>query len=435
MKLWASASSPGADASRAFSITRVFLMSYAVSYFLIPLAGYWDAKWVGTPLLLYDPSQIPLGMFWAAVGLLAFLHGYKLNCWEAWGMQFSSTPRLNYLSSITVRKDRLWIMWIITASGLLVMWVTFYLEYRDKLLGYQSAEIFRGQGITVNAYITVSTFSSVLALLLFKLCRSKVIIPIQAVLLLVVGSGSRGQLACFLLALGITSGHGVVLRYRLALKAAFRYVVLGSVLIVMGFALVFMRSSSAANAYNGRRVFLGTFGEGQMFAVIRSYYADHLLYGQTIWDIRYIFIPRQLFPDKPLIYGKARFEEALGLDRVYGGNSHASSTFGMLSELYANFGSLGVIIGMVCWGWFYAFLDRLRKTSVESLGFFIYLNLCMLQFWPFRHGLLGLVQVLTVPTLLAPIVVKITYMKRRPEKARLYPARWSPGHVRSAVAR
>ena len=431
-KLWTSASSPGADASNTFSITRIFIISYAISYFLLPLAAYVDEAWAGTPTL-FERSQVPGGVLLAAVGLLAFLHGYKFNCWNAFTMQFS-TPRPEYLSRITARRDRLWIMWIITASGLLAILVYFYLQYSDALFSYQGAELWRGQGVTVNVYITLSTFSSVLALLLFKLCRSKVIIPIQAVLLLVAGGGSRGQLGCFLVAFAVTSGHGVVLSSRAAFKTLFRYVALGLVLVLLGLALVFVRSSASTNAYNVRRAVLATFGEGQMFALVRSYYADHLLYGQTIADIRYVFLPRQIFPDKPWTYGKARFEEALGLDRLYGENNHSSSTFGMLSELYANFGVFGIILGMVCWGWFYAFLERLRKTPAESLGFFVYLNLCMFQFWPFRHGLLGLVQVLTVPTLFAPIILQITYMKQTAETARLQAARSSPGRVRSALA-
>jgi Kef-type K+ transport system membrane component KefB len=104
----------------------------------------------------------------------------------------------------------------------------------------------------------------------------------------------------------------------------------------------------------------------------------------------------------------------LGLMDIYSPDDPllgASSVFGQLSELYANFGGIGIVLGMFAWGVIYASIEKLRETARDSLAFFVYLQLFFCQLWFFRHGLLGMVQSMIIPVLLAPIFIKLAYAR------------------------
>lgn len=398
-------------ASSWFTITHIFVVSYIISYLILPIVKYFDPEWVMIPTL-FDPTIIPTTVFWATIGLLVFLLGYRMN--------FRKALKLKYISSISLRRGRLWTMWIATVIATILMTVKLLYDFGLDELLYHREVVFNGLGITLYLYLTLVTYSAVFSLLLFKFGRSTAIIVVEAILLLTTSFGARGLLVCYLLAVALLVSQRPGRRSILALlKSTFKYAVIG-LLVILSFGLVLIRSSEDLAASAARRAIEGTFEEGEMFSLVYAHYSGHLLNGQTIWDTRYIFLPRQILPylprqivpDKPEIYGSAVLQRDVELMSVYGKTNLSSASFGLLSELYANFGHLGMILGMYCWGWFYAFVERIRTTPADSVGLFVYLTLYIYQFWPFRHGFIGLVQILVVPVLVAPILLKLAYVKR-----------------------
>lgn len=75
--------------------------------------------------------------------------------------------------------------------------------------------------------------------------------------------------------------------------------------------------------------------------------------GDTIYEGLYAtFIPRFIDPDKPVAGGKLNFERFTGLALA----DNTSMTIGIIGELYANFGIIGGILGIGCFGYLLGFL-------------------------------------------------------------------------------
>ncbi|HEV2426201.1 MAG TPA: hypothetical protein VGZ29_15340 [Terriglobia bacterium] len=400
------------------TITGVFVMSYAVSYFLLPGLSYVDPAWIGVPFV-FDRTRMLPAMGWSAVGLLAFLHGRYLNGWTA-QRSYAFRGALAPEWRTCLRPERLWRIWGATTAilAMVVLWLCVAQGWERLFLA--RGEVFLGKGITFNLYLALMLYSSAFALLIFAMLRSRGILLLQSAILLVVGFGARGLLVTFLVAVALVAGrvqHQQALR---VFRTLARYGAIAALIGVSCLSLVFLRSREQADWSNARRAVLNTFEEGQMFAAVYAHYSDHLLHGQTIWDIRFLFLPQQVYAylpqdwvaSKPSYYGKAVFEQDLGLISRYG-ESWGSTTFGMLSELFANFGVLGIIVGMEMWGWFYAFVERLGALTPDCLGFLVYLMLYIFQGWIFRHGLLGLVQSQLVPALFFPVILALAYARRR----------------------
>lgn len=386
------------------SIFGVFVLAYILSYFILPLLIYRDDSWLAMPRY-FQRQLVPQVVVWSAVALLMFLGGYKLSA--------GRSRRVNTLSLITIREERIWPVWIGTVAAAFAMWSYFVVTVGITNLIQHREDVFVGRGIALYSYLGLSAYSAVISMLLYKVRGSKVILLIESVVLVVLSFGGRGQLACFLLALFFLSGQDLIRKVRRSpLGGIFRSSAI-VLMVILGFGMVFLRSQQTASVDNAKKALTNSFGDGEMFGLVYSHYSDRLLYGRTIWEIGYIFMPRQFFPDKPAIYGNAVFEHDLGFDEIYGPNNNVSSTFGICAELFANFGHVGLVLGMLGWGWVYAWLEKLRNTPIQSVGVFIYLMVYMDQFWIFRHGLLGLVQVFTVPVLMLPIFLKFLYRRRR----------------------
>jgi len=87
-----------------------------------------------------------------------------------------------------------------------------------------------------------------------------------------------------------------------------------------------------------------------------------LQYGATMDYIRYAFIPRILWPDKPAVTRGAWFTVYTGFAET---EAEATTSTGITAtgELYWNFGLPGVLAGMFVIGWLLALLWRLAGTD------------------------------------------------------------------------
>jgi hypothetical protein len=87
-----------------------------------------------------------------------------------------------------------------------------------------------------------------------------------------------------------------------------------------------------------------------------------LLLGETMEYAAYAFIPRLLWPDKPTVTRGAWFSMQLGL---FDSEADATTSIGMtaVGELYWNYGTLGVLIGILAIGCFQGMLWRMAGAD------------------------------------------------------------------------
>jgi hypothetical protein len=87
-------------------------------------------------------------------------------------------------------------------------------------------------------------------------------------------------------------------------------------------------------------------------------------YGETLTSAGYVFIPRVLWPDKPSLTFGVQFGHRYGMLDV----SNTSTTVNLtwVTELYANFGYFGVIVGMALIGVAFALMERWFATPGTS---------------------------------------------------------------------
>jgi hypothetical protein len=92
--------------------------------------------------------------------------------------------------------------------------------------------------------------------------------------------------------------------------------------------------------------------------------------GETYLPLLTSYIPRALLPDKPIENAGNRF----GRRYNYLGRNDLTTSFNLpwIVEMYANFGILGILMGMPLLGVFLAFLEKLfNQASMNFLEFII----------------------------------------------------------------
>jgi hypothetical protein len=98
---------------------------------------------------------------------------------------------------------------------------------------------------------------------------------------------------------------------------------------------------------------------------------DGYYYGETMSYLAFGFIPRFIWPEKPLIQQGAWFAYRIGMARIINGKYSNSIDMTPAGEFYLNFGWIGVIIGCYLLGFFFC---SLWKTT---------------DFWNSEENLLG----------------------------------------------
>lgn len=106
----------------------------------------------------------------------------------------------------------------------------------------------------------------------------------------------------------------------------------------------------------------------QLTQLVKVRKEDGFYYGETMLYLTYVFIPRFLWPEKPIIQQGAWFAERIGLayrnDAGYVNNSINMTIYG---EAYLNFGYIGVVLVCFLFGYF---LNFLWKSSGEMDEYF-----------------------------------------------------------------
>ncbi|WP_188399534.1 O-antigen polymerase [Sporomusa sp. GT1] len=115
------------------------------------------------------------------------------------------------------------------------------------------------------------------------------------------------------------------------------------------------------------------------------------LYGQSIINFFLMFIPRGIYPDKPLMTNMDIHKHFLG--EFTAGVADFNSGY-MMAEAYLNFHIMGVVVYSIIWGMFVAALDRhykvCKKDNKKSGGFLLfYLPILFYMAFP-THGFNGM---------------------------------------------
>jgi oligosaccharide repeat unit polymerase len=165
--------------------------------------------------------------------------------------------------------------------------------------------------------------------------------------------------------------------------------------------------------------------------ISRSYLADsaviildQLNFGRTAFqfgrpwaELFYWFVPRSIWPDKPLSYSRIFALDFFGHTEI-GQTSYV--TPGLFGELYLNFAWLGVIGGFFLLGVFFKFIyDFLIKKCHNRLGIFLYgvlfLNLILLLEGPITVQLEFILTNLIMVAFLVLILNLMTSIKNKNE--------------------
>jgi len=100
-----------------------------------------------------------------------------------------------------------------------------------------------------------------------------------------------------------------------------------------------------------------------LHAVVRV--QPELLYGRSIAeDWFFTYVPRRLWPGKPLDFGFIRAQNILFEHYWDSGDRTTTYPIGMLAELYVNFGTIGIIVGMLLLG----MLIKALEIKATNLG-------------------------------------------------------------------
>lgn len=97
----------------------------------------------------------------------------------------------------------------------------------------------------------------------------------------------------------------------------------------------------------------------------------HFGEGETLQRAFIAFIPRVLWPDKPVVAGGTEIVTKYTLIEFYGSTSVAA---GQVMEFYVNFGMTGVILGFAFLGFLFAWVDSRCAYRLDSNNLFAFLR-------------------------------------------------------------
>lgn len=386
------------------SNTLFFVVIYTISYFIFPIIKMYCPGWISNNNL-YNRELASDTILLSFLGIIFFLIGLLTTMHSNFIARFSK--KFNFYR---MKKKRLLPLWI-----LLLLLIFVFIFYNMSRFGvreliFNRTVAFRGMGLTLFSYATLNIYASIFCLYVYRYHKTKIVIYFQVVVILIASFGSRGTLLTFLLSLLLIPKKNE----KIITTKFFKLPILISLIIIIMVGIVIIRQPNNKNFTITilKRGIINTFHEGEMFLSVYDQYKKNLLLGKTLFDIRYIFMPRQLFSNKPIVWGKAIFEVDLNLKdpKTLFGTSYA---FGQLSELFANFGITAIIVGMYLWGLFFGFLEQIKKNcNYFSIGYFLYILTFYFILWIFRHGLLGLVQISIFPCLFLIFIAPIIFKKK-----------------------
>jgi oligosaccharide repeat unit polymerase len=135
----------------------------------------------------------------------------------------------------------------------------------------------------------------------------------------------------------------------------------------------------------------------------------HYFYGTTVYPLLFLPIPRQLWPDKPII-STYLYEIRNPLRPIYWAGMGGT----MLGEAYANFGLIGIAIVPCMMGyWLGKFYFAAMRRPYYSVCRFMYVTLACCLVLVFRDGLQSVVVLPVVDMMPLTAIAVLSYISWR----------------------
>lgn len=143
-------------------------------------------------------------------------------------------------------------------------------------------------------------------------------------------------------------------------------------------------------------------------SILRNYSGDiPLLYGKTIFSMLLLPIPRSIWHSKPSWYGIDEITRGMGWP------DSTQSAVSMPGELFANFGTTG-LIGMVVYGLLFGIIFRSRKSvRMRFIYPFGLLPIVFVTYWMSFTGFMNSIIQLPLAYIMIILTVKKQYLKER----------------------
>ena len=270
-------------------------------------------------------------------------------------------------------------------------------KYGLSTILFDRTSAFRGDGILLFSINSLLVIYGSCALELFRRQNNFRSLFFSAMIILIISAGSRSLVVLLLLYILIV----IYVRSNIFARIKiFIYAVLLSIGIGIGLPVLRQPVDDfEIPIWLLYRIVANTFQEGEFFNIAFSNLYGIKDYTHVFFEFIYVFLPRSVFPNKPVIWGKATYEVDLGLKNPHTleGTSYA---FGQLTELFIPFGLGGLIIGMTIWGFVFNLVERINNRSPGgNCGNIVYYLVFFGLFWILRHGYLGIIQYCTLALL------------------------------------
>jgi oligosaccharide repeat unit polymerase len=327
-----------------------------------------------------DLEFIIYAFFLSLLGLAAFYLGYftrfyKLitNCLPSLGDNVIGEKRLCYASLFGISIGIIALLVLMQSISVQLDWesiltILFNVAIRNAIMSQLI-----GNGFLFFLLTLVPFFALVYLYYVLRKRTKRSVAWIVALLTFTAAILSTSILGARMLLMGLMIGTTTLYNYRVRrinlLTGLILIVIAGWLAGILGVMLSSSYSTFfAVSFYDIILRFSATFEFFDDFVTALVHIKD-FFGGATIFeDFVYTYLPRAIFPWKPLIYGQVKLQEAI-LPGLYAESGFANTmTMGILAEGYANFGVAGVLLLPAVLG---IFLRGLYEKAMKEGGLYL----------------------------------------------------------------
>ncbi|WP_235420847.1 O-antigen polymerase [Jeotgalibacillus soli] len=241
------------------------------------------------------------------------------------------------------------------------------------------------------------------------------VIPLITFLLILTGL-HRGTILNFFISLIVVEIFRMQktkhkLNFKISKKIKNRFVAFGLVSVIFFLTFGAIRGRLNSSVWGNEITFFeslllqiqNNFGISLLaLARVQNYFSsnENWLLGQTIFEMLYFFVPRPIFPEKPIQYG------IISANTIMGSPSSTMDAITIPGEMIANFGLLGVVL-VFAFGYFYKLLKHWTYNEQYIPVYATLITTVTVTFWMSFTGLFS--QMIYLPVYM--VIIKILFKK------------------------